>query len=568
MNAKFPVLIGVGILCCSQPTQLLAQEAPILPDTLPLPKPAPDTPTPQAPPPTPFDVNPFRLPSGIDPQVDSSVILTPRRFIFQGNTIFTDDELQLAIAEYVGKPISVSELYQLEEKITQLYVGEGFLTSGAIIANTGVEIDPSNAEIIFKIIEGKVESIDITGADRLEEYVRKRVDPATKEILREQDIQETLRWLQIDPLIKGLSVQLRPGQNAGQAILSLEVEPAKPLAVEVFANNNRSPSVGTFERGATAAYRNVSGLGDIFSLTYRNSKGSNVIGASYSVPINRQNGTIGVSFTYGSNDITEEPFNQIDLNTNAIQYEVSYRQPIHRKISGEQIQEVALGASLSRLESNESLLGIPFPLTEGADGTGQNNSTVLRLSQEFANRDKDDSIILRSQFNIGLPISTRNAELFGDGTFFAWRGQALWAHQFSKFTWVNRGGVQFADGPVIPSEQFSLGGVSTVRGYRQDGVTRDSGMFFSSELRVPVLSGSAGTLQVVPFVDIGHAFNQGERFLPNESKTLAAVGLGLRWNLDDRLNIRLDYGIPLLNRPERRPSAQEEGLYLSITGNL
>lgn len=568
MNIKLPVLIGVGILCCSHPTQLLAQETPVLPNTLPLPKPTPEPPTPPAPPVTPFDINPFRLPSGIDPQADSSVILTPRRFTFQGNTIFTDDELQLAIAEYIGKPVSVSELYQLEEKITQLYVGEGYLTSGAIIANTGVEIDPSNAEIIFKIIEGKVSSLEITGADRLENYVREKVEPSTRGVLREQDIQEALRWLQVNSLITGINVQLRPGQNVGEAVLSLTVKPAKPFVVEAFANNNRSPSVGTFERGATATYRNVSGLGDIVNLTYRNSSGSDVIGIGYTVPINIKDGTIGVSFTYGNNDITEEPFNQIDPNINAVQYELSYRQPVHRKISGELIQEVAIGASLFRLESNESLFGVPFPLTEGADAMGQNNSTVLRLFQEFANRDRNDSIILRSQFNFGLPIATRNADLFGDGTFFLWRGQALWVHQFSDFSWVNRGGVQFADGPVIPSEQFSLGGVSTVRGYRQNGVTRDSGLFFSSELRVPVLSGSAGTLQIVPFVDIGHAFNQGKRFLPDESRTLASFGLGFRWNLDDRLSIRLDYGIPLLNRPERRLSAQEGGLSLSINGRL
>ncbi|MGR3278974.1 ShlB/FhaC/HecB family hemolysin secretion/activation protein [Acaryochloris marina NIES-2412] len=564
MNNRVPLLLSLGILCCGS-TQLLAQETPILPDTLPLPKPTPETPTPSAPPVTPLDINPFRLPSGIDPQADSAIILTPSRFIFQGNTLFTDEQLQVVVSEFIGKPISVGELFQLEEAITQLYVSEGYLNSGAIVADTGAEIDPSNAEITLQIIEGKVSEVEITGARRLENYVRARVNPVTKGVLREQEIQETLRWLQIDPLIKGLNVQLRPGQNAGQAILALAVEPAKPLAVEVFANNNRSPSVGTFERGATTAYRNVTGLGDIFSLTYRNSTGSNVINANYTVPINIKNGTLSASFTYGDNDITEEPFDLIDLNTNAIQYELSYRQPILRKISGEQIQEFALGVSLSRLESDESILGTPFPLTEGADNTGQTNSTVLRFIQEFANRDQNDSIILRSQFNIGLPISTRNADLFGDGFFVAWRGQTLWVHQFSKLTWINRAGVQFADGPLIPSEQFSLGGVSTIRGFRQDGVTRDSGLFMSSELRVPLVSGDSGTLQIVPFIDIGHAFNQGDRFLPNQSQTLASVGLGLRYDLADSLSARIDYGIPLLNRSDRRPTLQEEGLHFSVS---
>lgn len=564
MNNRLPLLLGLGILCCG-PMQSLAQEAPILPDTLPLPEPTPEIPIPSAPPVTPLDINPFRLPSGIDPQADTSIILTPKRFIFQGNTLFTDQQLQSAVAAYIGKPISVGELFQLEETITQLYINEGYLNSGAIIATTGAEIDPTNAEITLQIIEGKVSNIEITGAKRLENYVSARVNPVTKGVLREQEIQETLRWLQIDPLIEGLNVQLRPSQNAGHAILALAVEPAKPLAVEVFANNNRSPSVGTFERGASVAYRNVTGLGDIFNLTYRNSTGSNVVSANYDVPVNIKNGILSVSFTYGDNDITEEPFNLIDLNTNAIQYELSFRQPIHRKISGEQIQEFALGVSLSRLESDESILGIPFPLTEGADETGQTNATVLRLFQEFANRDQNDSLILRSQLNIGLPIGTRNADLFGNGTFLALRGQALWAHQFDSLTWVNRAGIQFADGPLIPSEQFSLGGVSTVRGFRQDGVTRDSGLFVSSELRVPLVSGDSGTLQMVPFIDIGHAFNQGDRFLPNESQTLASVGLGLRYDLGNRLSARIDYGIPLLNRSDRRPTLQEEGLHLSVS---
>jgi hemolysin activation/secretion protein len=566
MNKILPIVLGLGLFCCFNSEVIAQERLPLLPDLLPLPQPQPPEITPPSPPSdTPLEINPFRIPSGIDPQQDLSTIITPKRFNFRGNTIFTDEKLQAIVAEYIGQPITVADLFQIEQKLTALYVDQGYINSGAFIANTREAIDPTNAEITIQIVEGRISEIEITGGKRLQKYIRARVQPTTQKVLREQDIQEAFRWLQIDPLITGINAQLKPGVNAGQAVLALTVETAKPLAVEVFANNNRAPSVGTFERGATAAYRNVTGLGDTFTLNYRNSPGSNLIGGSYTVPVNIQNGTIGVNFIYGNNSITEEPFNQIDLKTNAIQAELSFRQPILRKISSEQIQEIALGASISRLESNESLLSIPFPLTEGADGEGQTDSTALRLFQEFSNRDRNDSIILRSQLNIGVPIATRNADLFGNGTFLTVQAQALWAHQFDRLIWVNRGGVQFADGPVIPSEQFSLGGVSTVRGYRQDGVTRDSGLFFSSELRVPVFSGSAGSLQIVPFVDAGHAFSQSQRFIPDESQTLVSVGLGLRYDLNDRLAVRLDYGIPLLNRPDRRPALQEEGLYLSIS---
>lgn len=565
MNKPLSILFGLGISCCSL-KPLVAQEAPILPDTLPLPEESPpDAPTTPLPPT--LEINPFQLPSGIDPRLDRSLVVTPEQFVFEGNTVFSNEQLQAEVAEFIGQPQTITDLLTVEEKITQRYAKEGYINSGANIT-LGQEIDPSNAVITIEIIEGRVTDIAIQGADRLESYIRDRIEPVTEGVLREQDLQDALRWLQVDPLIRGINAQLTPSAVVGQATLTLDVNPHKPFSLDVFANNNRAPSVGTFERGATATYRNVTGLGDSVDLTYRNTDGSNLVSVNYATPVNIQNGTVGLSFTYGDNNIVEEPFDLIDLNTSAFQLEASYRQPILRKISGNQIQEFALGVSLARLESNESLLGIPFPLTEGADGTGQTNSTVLRLTQDWNNRDRNDSIILRSQFNIGLPISTRNADLFGDGTFFAWRGQALWAHQFSKFTWVNRGGVQFADGPVIPSEQFSLGGVSTVRGYRQDGLTRDSGLFFSSELRVPLFSGSAGTLQLVPFIDVGHGFNQGQRFLPNPSQTLASVGLGLRYDLSERISARIDFGIPLLNQPDRRPTLQEEGLYLSITGRL
>ena len=66
-------------------------------------------------------------------------------------------------------------------------------------------------------------------------------------------------------------------------------------------------------------------------------------------------------------------------------------------------------------------------------------------------------------------------------------------NQFSnKLLWVNRAGIQLADGPVIPSQQFGLGGPNNVRGYRESFVTRDNGMSLSTELRIPLFSGKAG----------------------------------------------------------------------------
>lgn len=58
-------------------------------------------------------------------------------------------------------------------------------------------------------------------------------------------------------------------------------------------------------------------------------------------------------------------------------------------------------------------------------------------------------------------------------------------------------------------EQFTLGGLYSVRGYRQDLLLTDNGVFASAEVRLPILRVDSvkGVLQVAPFVDFGVGWN-------------------------------------------------------------
>lgn len=570
MNRPLPVIIGLGILCCCSGEVVAQERSPQLPEIFPLPQPdPPEIPLPSTPSAPDIDINPFQIPSGVDPKTDPSKTIQVGQFAFKGNTLFTDEQLLNSVRDYLEKPVGVNELFEIEQKITELYVSNGYITSGGFIVSTGIPTGEDQAAITIQIVEGQISEVQITGGKRLHRYIRGKLKPATNKVLHEEELLDALRWLQLSSLIDGLSVQLKPGTIAGDAILSLDVDPAKPLRAEVFLNNSGSPSVGTFERGASVAHTNVTGRGDAVSLTFSNTKGSNGIGWNYSIPINAKDGTISVSFLYGDSDVTERPFDQLNIAVNSWRGKLAFRQPIIRKITQDSIQEFAIGTSVARQESDESLLGFAFPVTEGADALGRTNSTVLSAFQEYSYRDPGDSIILRSQFDIGLPIATRNADLFSNGTFFILRGQALWAHQFSNsLLWVNRAGIQLADGPVIPSQQFSLGGSSNVRGYRESLITRDNGVFFSTELRIPLFSGSAGTLQLVPFGDVGYAWNQEQRFFTESNQVLASLGIGLQYDLTNRISARLEYGIPLLNRQDPLSNLQGRGLHLRFTASF
>ncbi len=98
-------------------------------------------------------------------------------------------------------------------------------------------------------------------------------------------------------------------------------------------------------------------------------------------------------------------------------------------------------------------------------------------------------------------------------------------------------------------------------------------MFASAELRLPIYRRQEQqlTLQLTPFVDFGTVWDESGRSVdnlnPSDSNTLASIGLGLRFQLADRLTARLDWGIPLIDIDSRERTLQEKGLYFSIQYN-
>ncbi|MBD6620168.1 ShlB/FhaC/HecB family hemolysin secretion/activation protein [Komarekiella sp. 'clone 1'] len=123
---------------------------------------------------------------------------------------------------------------------------------------------------------------------------------------------------------------------------------------------------------------------------------------------------------------------------------------------------------------------------------------------------------------------------------------------------------QLATTTLVPFEQFSVGGIESVRGYRQDFLLADNGVFASAEIQVPILR-AGGTLQVIPFADFGIGWNSGTE--NPDSNTVASVGLGLQWRGGERFTARVDWGIPLVDVDSDGRTWQENGVYFSVIYN-
>ncbi|AFY80735.1 hemolysin activation/secretion protein [Oscillatoria acuminata PCC 6304] len=512
--------------------------------------------------------DPAAPPLQVDPTGEIPGAIEVQRFEVFDSTVFSNEIWAEILAPFTDRPLSFAELLQARTAVTQRYTQEGYITSGALIPPQTLE----DGVVRIQVVEGGLEEINVTGNQRLSpNYVSSRLAIATEKPVNIDQLLDALRLLQLDPRIENISAELAAGSRPGQNVLDVRITEASAFGSEFVLDNGRSPSVGSFRQKGTVYHRNLFGFGDTLNFSYTNTEGSNQWDVGYTLPINARNGTFSVSHGRTQSEIIEPPFDRVDIEAKSRNTEFTLRQPLIQSPT----REFAMGLTFARRSSETSILGVNFPLSPGANDDGETRISAFRFFQEWTARSSREVLAARSQFNLGVGWfdATVNSSA-PDSRFLSWRGQGQWLRVLGSETsdpqrsptLLVRGDVQLSSGSLLPLEQFGLGGLESVRGYRQDALLTDNGVIASAELRIPVYRQNWFGVQVVPFVDVGTAWNSGDGDNPDPN-TLASAGLGLQLDFGDRLRARLDWGYPLIDSPSRERTWQENGFYFSIVSS-
>ncbi|MBW4614065.1 MAG: ShlB/FhaC/HecB family hemolysin secretion/activation protein [Desmonostoc vinosum HA7617-LM4] len=512
-------------------------------------------------------------PGSVSPSPSPSILLTPatpvtpdrnfpsgesflvKKIVVLGATVLKDEITEL-IKLCENRQVTFTELIQLRSEITELYIKNGYVTSGAFLPNNQ---NLTDGIVQIQVVEGEIEKIELTGLTRLQSgYVRSRLQIATSTPLNQKRLEEALQLLQLDPLIQRVNAELTAGSIPGSNILQVKITEAPAFHAGIFAANNQSPNIGSTQVGVFLAHDNLLGFGDRLSVEYAITEGLNLYDFGYTIPLNADNSTISFRFNNGDSRIIEDEFRDLDIRSETQTYSLSYRQPLYRKPQ----TEFAIGLALDLRRSQTFLFNnIPFSFSEGPE-KGESKVTVIRFYQDWVERNAIRVLAARSQFNLGIGAFDATVNDMGtDGRFFSWLGQFQWVQRLSPRTiLLSRLNAQLTADSLLSLERFSIGGVDTVRGYRQNQLVADNGITASIEARIPLISNS-NTWQVAPFFDIGTVWNNRDSL---SSQTLASLGLGLLWQPNRDLNLRLDYGIPLIDINDRGNTLQDNGFYFSL----
>ena len=525
-----------------------------LPQPLPNPQPLPEEKDPILPPPA-----PNKEPS----QSDVRISITKIKVV--GSTIFGAKEIDPIVKPLEGRSVTLDELRQVADNITQLYLKKGYITSKAVVANQTI----ADGVVQIRVIEGSLEKIKVEGTKRLNRsYVRSRVRLGADKPLNSNELEEQLRLLRINPLFDNVEASLSAGSKVGQSILTVRVKEANPLQTALSVDNYTPPAIAPERAGIYLRYLNLTGIGDEITASYNfgvnfddfDRAASNVYDITYRVPVNPMNGTVQFRAAPNNNKLINPPIGEpfSDVKGSSDFYEISYRQPLVRSLK----EEFALSTALAFQGNSGS-----FRFNGDTNSLPSSRTRVLKFGQDYLRRDNKGVWAAQSQFSFGLDIfdATVSSDDSQDGRFVSWFGQVQRVQQLGNDNLlIVQADLQLTPDDVPSFYEFFIGGGQSLRGYRQNARSGDNGYRLSVEGRVPILRNKkkVPTLQLTPFVDLGQVWNKRGDI---DDSFLASAGLGLLWQPSQNLNIRVDYGIPFVDIETPSDSLQDNGLHFSLT---
>ena len=93
--------------------------------------------------------------------------------IIEGNTVFSDVQLEAVVADFMGQPITLENVQQLAKAITSFYFTQGYTTSEAYPDS---QQNLTEGKIRIFVLEGYLEAIEIEGLSSVKNsYVQDRL---------------------------------------------------------------------------------------------------------------------------------------------------------------------------------------------------------------------------------------------------------------------------------------------------------------------------------------------------------------------------------------------------------
>ena len=434
-------------------------------------------------------------------------------------TLLSDKKQSKFKQSYIGQCLGMDKISQLTREISDWYIHQGYITSRAFIT----EQDLSLGELNIAVLEGRLEKIHLEGSSSRQ--LQMAFPGLEGEILNLRDIEqgmEQINRLRSNPV----QIEILPSEKPGYSIVNLTATPEFPLSVSLGFDNSGQKSTGTGQLNGSLTGNNLLGIADKWFVSGARS-------SDFSSSHDAQSVQAGLSIPYGYNlfDYSYSWSNYLStIDNNGFGWASTGDSQTHRFTASRVLfrnGDIKTGASigLTHQISNNFLNDVLLDsssrklssLLFGLNHTQKILGGVATLNPTFSHGvswlgAEDDNGKHDDMPKAGFKKWSVN------GSFQIPVSNDLW--------WLTSVYGQWSPDRLYGSERLTIGGESSVRGFKEQYLSGDNGGYLRNELSYVLFTlPFLGQVSSVAAIDGG--WLQKDEHDPWASGTLWGAALGL-----------------------------------------
>jgi len=467
------------------------------------------------------------------------------RVELEGCDLILPQERAALIADFEKRDLSAQDLENVMRRLTNWYIERGYVASRAYLPQQ----DLGSGILKVRVIEGRVEKIELSKKARV--GLENAFPGIEGNVLNLRDLEQGLD--QINRLSsREVKMTMEPGETLGGTVVKIEPERKKWFPFSIGVDNGGLKSTGNWVVRTQGQVEELLGINDQLALSYSfdptlrdDDHFSQAASAQLSIPYGYWMFQGGFNYSDYTNEIQSQFMTtgssrgvyggvtkmlyrdqKIKWQTGlqfSYQDSTNYIDEIRLITGSRELASLRWSSDLTYLGKTwqgSAALG----MEQGLDWFGARSDDERRSSTEPYAEGQIYTLDLNGQW--ALPVRLPGAPYF----------------------WSSSLRVQYAPQYLFSSQQTSLGGGSSIRGFREESILSDCAYYWRNDWICGGFDinrftlGAFSKLSPYVFADMGQAF--GPAVDSSEEGVISGTGFGLRLN-GQNVNVDTYLAVPL-----------------------
>ncbi|MFJ5159787.1 ShlB/FhaC/HecB family hemolysin secretion/activation protein [Pantoea sp. NPDC088449] len=445
-----------------------------------------------------------------------------QKIIIQHATLISSGQQHHLISPYINRCLNLTEINSLVHAVSDWYMQRGYITSRAFLT----EQDLSQGQLIIPVLEGKLDAIRLDGQHpRALQMAFPRLEGR---ILNLRDIEQGME--QINRVrSKPVQIEIQPSPKTGYSVVNLTAEPEFPLSASFGFDNSGQKSTGVGQLNGALTGNNLLGLADRWFISGGRS-------SAFSDWRDAQNLQAGVSVPYG--------YGLFDYSYSWSNYHSSFVNNGFTWLSNGDNVAHRINGLWVLFRNGDIKTGVQLGFNHYSSHNYLNNTLLQSSSRKITSTqlgiNHTQKILggvatLNPAFSRGMPWfdAEDDAGKTGDlpkAQFRKWSISGSFQRPLANNLWLLSSIYgQWSPDRLYGSERLTLGGESSVRGFKEQYLSGDAGGYLRNELSyslftLPVI----GDVSALAAIDGGWLKSDAQNRESTGTLWGSAVGLSTR----------------------------------------